>query len=82
MVFKQSIYVGPHEPLAVPLVSDNASGGTAPKRGDAACSGILASRSASDVLIFALITDLMDQRREIIAMMTTTISKWAECCKI
>jgi hypothetical protein len=63
-------------------MSDNALGGTASERGNAACSGVLASRSASDTLILALIADLMDQRREIIAMMTTTISKWAECCRI
>ena len=74
----------PHEPSAPTLMSDNALGGTASERGNAACSGILASRSASDTLILALIADadLMDQRREIIAMMMTTISKWAVCCRI
>ena len=28
------------------------------------------------------VADLVDQRREIIAMMTKTIFKWAVCCRI
>ncbi len=80
--FKQSIYVGPMNPLPSTHVSDTALGGTALKRGNAACSGILASRSAKIPHISVLVTDLMDQRREIIVMTTTTISKWAVCCKI
>lgn len=44
--FKQSIYVGPMNRQTIHPDSDTALGGTAPKRGNAACSRVLASRSA------------------------------------
>lgn len=55
--FKQSIYVCP-VPLG-PYIhdSDTAPGGTAPRRGNAACSGVLASRSVIVPIPSALVAD-------------------------